>query len=211
MDNGEIKTAKIAVAILTILLLSSMAMLLNSNMATAQDYGDIMQYEWPQQGYDDGNTRFSPGPAPNTPDLLWKTDVSGSLYSVFNGKAFLSPPRRGHNDLNALDAFTGQLIWSTTMPFPSSGNPTKIDDTYMFVDHGSGYRSDGGVTIFRISDGAYVSHVNMTSGRNVGWNNPGGGSYYPGMYSDELKMKYRVAFNQATNETRLSPLTYQIH
>ncbi len=201
MKKLKIVKSKLAIAFLALLLISSMAMLINysNNTAAAQDYGDIMQYEWPQRGYDEGFTRFNPGPAPNTPDLLWETDL-GEIYSVFDGKAFVNPPR-GSNDLYALDAFTGQEIWHITMPFPSSSGPTKIDDTYLFVDHGAGYRSDGGVTIFRIRDGAYVSHVNMTSGTNVGWNNPGGGSYYPGMYSSELKMKYRVAFDQSTNES----------
>ena len=198
LENTKTKTAKIAVALLALLLLSTMAIILSSstNLAEAADYGDIMQYEWPQRGYDEGFTRFNPGPAPNTPNLLWQTNL-GQIYTVFNGKAFIT---RG-STLYALDAFTGQEDWRTTMPFPSSSGPTKIDDTYMFVDHGAGYASDGGVTIFRISDGAYVSNVNMTSGSVVGWNQPGGGSYYPGGYSSELKMKYRVAFNTVTNES----------
>ncbi|MCW4010708.1 MAG: PQQ-binding-like beta-propeller repeat protein [Candidatus Bathyarchaeota archaeon] len=189
------QTLKILVAILTAAMLISTVTLLAGAQTNTTDYGDIMQYDWPQQGHDSGETRFNPGPAPDKPTLLW-SGSKGAIYSVFNGLAFST----SGSTLYAYDAFTGQLRWQTTMPFPSSSNPTKIDDAYMFVDHGASYASDGGVTIFRISDGAYISNVNMTTGKVVGWNHPGGGSYYPGMYSSEMKMKYRVAFDTATNE-----------
>jgi outer membrane protein assembly factor BamB len=202
MKNAEQKcsnsrhSSKLLSLLLVFLLFSSaLAMLINSStdVIVAADDSSILQYDWPQQGHDDGNTRFNAGPAPDTPTLLWSTTI-GQIYSVFNGLAFAT----SGSSLYAFDAFTGEQKWKVTMPFASSSNPTKIDDTYMFVDHGS---APGGVTIFRISDGSYVSNLNMTSGVLVGWNNPGGGSYYPGMYSSELKLKYRVGFNTATNES----------
>ena len=185
---------KILIAVLVgLLVFSSYAFLSDSQPKGASGatatYGDIMQYDWPILGSDSFNTRFNPGPAPDQPDLLWQSKY-GTIYTVFNGMAFSVTGGK----LYAVDAFTGALKWSTTLTHGGS-NPNKIDDTYLFVD------STRGVAVYRISDGAYVSHLNVTGGPIVGWNHPGGGSYYPGKYSEEMKMKYRVTFNTATNES----------
>ncbi len=186
---------KILIAVLAgLLVFSSYAILSDSQptaSAAATTYGDIMQYEWPDLGgYTAGtNQRYSPGPAPDKPNVLWTSPSSyGAIYTVFNGKAFSIAGGK----LNALDAFTGTLIWSTNLSYGGS-NPNKIDNTYMFVD------STNGTAIYRISDGSYVSRVDAIGGTFTGFNNPGAGQYYPGSYDMTTKMKFRVQFNFATN------------
>ena len=48
----------------------------------------LLQYEWPQLQGDSSFTRFSEGPAPEAPDILWKTNITGiqSYVSAFNGE-----------------------------------------------------------------------------------------------------------------------------
>lgn len=41
------------------------------------DYNTLLQYEWPQLQGDSSFTRFSAGPAPETCDFLWKTNITG--------------------------------------------------------------------------------------------------------------------------------------
>jgi eukaryotic-like serine/threonine-protein kinase len=199
---------EIAITIMVVLMLSSTLVLFSdpggsitasaattsatdTNPATGQPYGDIMQYEWPNLGgYSAGmNQRSSPGPAPDKPNVLWTNPSSyGAIYSVFNGKAFSISGGK----LYAVDAFTGALAWSTTLAYGGS-NPNKIDNNYLFVD------STNGTAIYRISDGAYVSRVDIIGGTFTGFNNPGAGQYYPGSYDMTTKMKFRVQFNFATN------------
>jgi len=61
----------------------------------ATDYGDLLQYEWPQIHGDSAFTRFSAGPAPEAPDILWKTTIRGiqSYVAAFNGKIFVTTTR----------------------------------------------------------------------------------------------------------------------
>ena len=55
-------------------------------------YTDLLQYEWPQIHGDSGFARFSAGPAPEAPDLLWKATVKGiqSYLAAFNGKVLVT-------------------------------------------------------------------------------------------------------------------------
>ena len=48
---------------------------------------NLLQYEWPQFMGDSSFSRFSAGPAPDTPDLLWKANVTGiqTYLSAFGG------------------------------------------------------------------------------------------------------------------------------
>jgi outer membrane protein assembly factor BamB len=183
LENGERKTAKIAVAILTILLLTSMAMLLNSNMATAQDYGDIMQYDWPQGGYDEGLSGFNPGPGPNRPNVLWKVQTGArGMVSVFNGKAFAvtgSMIGFSGRTLSAFDAFTGQRLWVAEDIISISGvsGVQKLDDNYLLGEN------DRQMTCIRISDGTVMWEIDMPTGTGM----PGSGSYFDGHYSTSMK------------------------
>jgi outer membrane protein assembly factor BamB len=103
-----------------------------ANTSAASSYGDLLQYEWPQLQGDASFTRFSAGPAPNAPDIMWKTNITGiqSYITAFNGKVFVT----NSTTIFALDEKTGSTIWNTTVPAPSRW-PTayKIDDTHMVI------------------------------------------------------------------------------
>lgn len=162
------------------LILSSMAMLLNSgNTVTAQDYGDIMQYDWPTEGQNPGNTKFSAGPAPDRPDVLWEANGYGSVQAIFDGKLFTT---FGRNTIAALDAFTGEEIWTATA---GGSSISQIDDTYFVVETPSGCETH------RISDGEMV----WSDGLFVEVGHPGGGHYHQGPYSPETKMLYQAGYD----------------
>ena len=77
---------------------------------------DLLQYEWPQIHGDSSFARFSEGPAPKTPEILWKTTIEGiqSYITAFNGKVLVTTT----TSVIALDKDTGTTIWNT--PFPQS-------------------------------------------------------------------------------------------
>jgi outer membrane protein assembly factor BamB len=91
-----------------------MAVVLVGASSSLDDYGNLVQYEWPQIHGDSGLTRFSEGPAPESPDILWKTTIEGieSYVAAFNGKVFVTTA----TDVIALDKDTGSIVWSTTLP-----------------------------------------------------------------------------------------------
>jgi len=59
-------------------------------------YSALLQYEWPQLQGDSSFSRFSAGPAPETSDFLWKTNITGiqSYVSAFCGKVFVTTKLR---------------------------------------------------------------------------------------------------------------------
>jgi outer membrane protein assembly factor BamB len=75
---------------------------------------NILQYEWPQIHGDPGFTRFSEGPAPEAPDVLWKTSIEDiqSYVAAFNGKVLVTTK----TNVIALDKDTGAIIWNTSLP-----------------------------------------------------------------------------------------------
>jgi len=85
MEN-ERKNVKIAVAILAMMVVLSASVLIGKSMIvdssieatpiTTKDYGDLMQYEWTTGGANENQSDFSAGPAPEKPDILWKTATS---------------------------------------------------------------------------------------------------------------------------------------
>ena len=94
---------KVAIAILALLLVSSSFVMLGNSAVVkpsltatplstpTTNYGDIMQYPWPQAGYDEGFSCSNPGPGPDRPNVLWKIAPPGSsVVSVFAGKAFVA-------------------------------------------------------------------------------------------------------------------------
>ena len=112
----------------------------NAQPVTANAAGnssqDLLQYEWPQLQGDASSTRFSSGPAPETGDIMWKTNITGiqSYLSAFNGKVFVSTKTKVY----ALDKDTGQIVWSTTVPSPGRWPAVyKIDETHMVVGNHS--------------------------------------------------------------------------
>jgi outer membrane protein assembly factor BamB len=101
-------------------------------IAGTSNYSDLQQYEWPQFQGDASFTRFSAGPAPDAPDILWKTNITDiqSYISAFNGMVFVTTK----TTVFALDTETGSVIWNTTVPAPGRWPAVyKIDDTHMVV------------------------------------------------------------------------------
>ena len=132
----EHKHAAVACLLVSLLILSSVMLsvsvsgIVNASTPTYAD--DMLQYEWTQTHGDSGFTRFSPGPAPEAPDILWKATVKGikSYLTAFNGKVLVTT----ETNVIALDKDTGAVIWNTTLP-ESQNWPEiyKIDSRHMVV------------------------------------------------------------------------------
>jgi len=142
MSKPKLSCATIGtVLVLLIILPTLFASPKFAGVATASDasengnsakYGNLLQYEWPQLQGDPSFTRFSAGPAPEAPDILWKTNITGiqSYVSAFNGKVFVTTK----TTVFALDRETGNIIWNTTVPAPGPWPAVyKIDDAHMVV------------------------------------------------------------------------------
>jgi outer membrane protein assembly factor BamB len=199
MEKSKKTYVKLAMAFLTVLLLSTMVTLVNSAvikdsiqskpLSPATNYGDILQYDWPMSGHDEGQTGFNPGPGPDTPNVMWKIALPPStgffasgFVTVFNSKAFIV----SGNVVQAVDAFTGALIWNTTLKGSAdmNGGASKIDDTYFFVDC-------QGPEVHKISDGSYVANYTVP----FYGGHPGSAQYFPGAYSSTLKMKFVLSYD----------------
>jgi outer membrane protein assembly factor BamB len=103
-----------------------------ANVNSAADHGDLLQYEWPQIHGNSTFTRFSAGPAPEAPDILWKTAITGiqSYVAAFNGKVFVTT----NTDVIALDKDTGSIIWRSPVSAPVRWPAAyKIDDNRLVV------------------------------------------------------------------------------
>jgi outer membrane protein assembly factor BamB len=102
------------------------------NASSTNSLGNLLQYEWPQFTGDSSYTRFSAGPAPEAPDVLWKTNITGiqSYISAFNSMVFVTTL----SAVYALDKETGSVIWNTNVPAPGPWPEVyKIDDSHMVV------------------------------------------------------------------------------
>ncbi len=155
-------TIAITTTVLVIMLLSSTFMLGSSAvvkpstyatpLSATTNYGDLLQYDWPQAGYDEGFSSGNPGPGPEKANILWKVNGAGSsIVSAFDGKIFIA----SHTTVRALDPFTGAIIWNSAAPAgtpsPQGNNAIfKLDNTY-FLTQGT-----GGITVRRTSDGTFV-------------------------------------------------------
>jgi outer membrane protein assembly factor BamB len=103
-----------------------------TNVDISTDHGNLLQYEWPQIHGDPAFTRFSAGPAPEAPDILWKKTIEDiqSYVAAFNGKVFVTTK----TDVIALDKDTGNMIWNITVPAPQRWPAVyKIDDTHLVL------------------------------------------------------------------------------
>ena len=128
--------------IIMVLLTSSFMLLINSkNFANASTNTDspltvnnsLLQFEWPQFMGDSSFSRFSAGPAPSTPDILWKANITNvqSYIAAFNGMVFVTT----NNSVLALNRDTGEVIWSTNIPMKGNWPVAyKLDDTHMLVE-----------------------------------------------------------------------------
>jgi outer membrane protein assembly factor BamB len=96
----------------------------------------LLEYVWPQLQGDASFARFSEGPAPEAPDVLWKTNITGiqSYVSAFNGKIFVTTK----TEVYALDKDTGNILWHTEVPAPGAWPSVyKIDDTHLVIGNSS--------------------------------------------------------------------------
>jgi len=138
------RTYKIVVSVLVSLLISSSFMVLSDSVISivnasstptvnpTTDYGDLLQYEWPQIHGDPAFTRSSAGPAPESPDILWKTTVKDiqSYVAAFNGKVLVTTS----TNVIALDKDTGTVIWNTTLPDRQRWPAVfKIDENHLVI------------------------------------------------------------------------------
>ena len=165
-------------------------------------YGSLSQYTWPEPRGNPSNTGFSPGPAPNAPDIAWATPISGisGMTAVFNGLVFAE----SGTALIAVNAATGVQVWSAVMNSTAGVSrigPTQIDNNYLIVYNGHQ------IDCFSIATGAFVW---QTSSLYTGANNtlnpggpaggllPGGPDYMAGIYSPDTKMDYIMGYNGIT-------------
>ncbi len=123
----------IVASVLALLLISSSFMIFSTSaQSTITSDDDLLQYEWPQIHGDPAFTRFSAGPAPEAPDILWKTTVEGieSYVAAFNGKVFVTTA----TNVIALNKDTGAIEWNTTLPDRQQWPAVfKIDETRLVI------------------------------------------------------------------------------
>ncbi|MCW4010481.1 MAG: PQQ-binding-like beta-propeller repeat protein [Candidatus Bathyarchaeota archaeon] len=204
MEKSKHKLFRATGALLIVLLLSFIpTIFLDSETApaivNAADYGDIMQYDWPQGGYDEGNSGFNPGPAPDRPNILWSAEVSGSgMVSVFNGKAYMIQGIQisgtAGASVVAFDALTGQKVWTANVskPFRGVSGVQKLNDDYLL-----GY-DNGFLAAIKTDDGTTAWEMDIPNGSGI----PGSGSYFAGHYSDSLKIFACASWDPVTNEAK---------
>jgi outer membrane protein assembly factor BamB len=186
----------IFIILLVALLVSSTFLVFNFaqpttvSAANTPSQNELLQYDWPQLAHDDEHTRFSAGPAPDQPNLVRALPAVPS--SFFNGEYWYVSGNR----LYARDAFTDTIIVNASLPYGGS-QPTKLDDTYLFLD------ISGGVTVHKISDGSWVSVINITQAGDIWGDTPGSQQYTAYGYSSELKWRYRNQYNMYTHQSEL--------
>lgn len=128
--NGIRIQALTLLALLFVSFLSVSAVTLQAQTTASE--GDLLQYDWPQFKGDSSFTRFSAGPAPDTPDLLWSAHVTGvqPYLSAFNGMIFVGT----NTSAVALDRYTGSIIWETPIEMVREWPIIyKIDDSHLVV------------------------------------------------------------------------------
>jgi outer membrane protein assembly factor BamB len=176
---------------------------------TGEPYGDLYQYEWIGDGSTwsggDGpeSQKYSAGPAPGRPDVLWtlseREDIGtwsswGKSEPAFvGGYVILRSRIAGEWYISALDPLTGDLKWQ--IPHPSSGAPEIIDDTHFKVDEGSGASAKW--IVHNIADGTFAFNVT-------------GGPPTSGYIYIEEKVLYRTETVGSGNEAQWRLVGYDI-
>jgi len=114
---------------------------------TGEPYGDLSQYTWVNDagmwsgGNDPTGTKYTGGPAPGRPDMLWKvterTDIGtfSAVDSWAGGYVLCRSTKSGLSYINALDPFTGALEWQ--IRHPGVGAITVLDDQHFKVNTGT--------------------------------------------------------------------------
>ena len=85
---------------------------------------------WPMFMHDYKNTGYSPSAAPDTPHLLWTFDTEQRLFGspiVYDSTVY----QVGRGFLFALDAETGDILWSSRVPVV--GSTPFVTEEYLYV------------------------------------------------------------------------------
>jgi outer membrane protein assembly factor BamB len=105
---------------------------------------------WPMFMHDYRNTGYSPSAAPDSPHLLWTFDTEQRLFSspvVYNGTVY----QGGRGYLFALDAETGEILWSSRLPVV--GSTPIVTEEYLYVGTCNGMaalNSENGELIWQV-------------------------------------------------------------
>ena len=95
---------------LLVLLIVSSVFLVFSTVTTVQAAvpNNLLQYEWCQPQANPEGTSFSDGPAPNAPNIKWKTTIEGVSGQpvAFGGFVFVQAGGATY----ALDGGTGEIV-----------------------------------------------------------------------------------------------------
>lgn len=105
--------------------------------------------EWTQINGGPSMTRFAAGTAPNTPNILWKANISGiqPYLTAFNGKIYVCSTTTAY----ALNQ-EGEIVWQTDFPEPTHWPVAyKIDDTHMVIEN-YGFNSETGELLWTSPD-----------------------------------------------------------
>ena len=100
--------------------------------ATPESNDSLIRYEWPQSMGDSSFTRFSDGPAPDTSNVRWKTNITGiqPYITAFNGKIFVASNQVAY----ALNQ-DGSIVWQTTFPQATTWPIAyKIDTSHLVIE-----------------------------------------------------------------------------
>ena len=191
-------TTVVLLALIVSLNLSAIAVVSAASLVTPDDgYGDVMEYpNLDPIGANPQRTSYNAGPAPDTPELLWQSDLTapeiglvssglGAAYLVADGKIFCRESGFGANTVYALNAMTGKLVWATDLPegitlsgFFGGDAVYRIDDSHVVTEASTGlacFNSETGVLLWIDPE--------ITSG--------GSFAYFPFIVVPELSMFYR--------------------
>ncbi len=192
---------KIMTTMILAFLVASSAFLIFSNTSAttvaAANYGNLLQYEWPKPGADSGNTHFSAGPAPNSPDILWqKPAPTLPLIVAFSGKLFMV---QGSN-LLALDPFNGNVIYNVTVP-SIANRTTSLGYVFKIDENRLGLTVKSPVN-WPTLVGVWALRIYSTADGQLLWSDPnpksmgGGGGFQSFNYVPEQKMAYVTLSNE---------------
>jgi outer membrane protein assembly factor BamB len=138
MDIPQKTQVAVVLAILLVSSISASIPLLQKsvsaqlNTSITSNLGDFNSYEWSGVQGDSSFTRFSAGPAPDSSNILWKTNITGiqPYIAAFGGLIFASTS----NSVVAIDQ-TGNIVWQTQIPMNRTWPVAyKIDDSHMIVE-----------------------------------------------------------------------------
>ena len=149
--NSKIITAALLLLMASMAFAAIPSLLINNTNAqttTSTISSSLLQDEYIAAAGGGARTFYSAGPAPNTPNILWKThlDNAGDGPVAFNGMIFVQDASTYYaltaGSTYAINAATGAIVWKAA---GLVGPITKLDNTYMMVANKALRISDGTV------------------------------------------------------------------